>query len=224
MQQFGQQTRALSQSVLSTNRLLMKTYLLLGATLVFSGIIAVWAMSANIPPLNPIIVVIGYFGLLFLTSALRKSPLGLVSIFALTGFMGLTLGPILDLYLKAYVNGGQLITTALGGTGVIFFVLSAYAVITKKDFSYLGGFLAVAITGAFLLGIANIFLHMPVLNLLVSGAFILLSSGLILFQTSMIVRGGETSYIMATITLYVSLFNIFINLLNLLGLFSGRQQ
>ncbi|OGT29614.1 MAG: BAX inhibitor protein [Gammaproteobacteria bacterium RIFCSPHIGHO2_12_FULL_35_23] len=223
MQQFGQ-SRALSQSVLSANRLLMKTYLLLGSTLLFSGIIAFWAMAANVPPLNPIIVIIGYFGLLFLTSALRKSSLGLVAIFALTGFMGLTLGPILDLYLKTYVNGGQLITTALGGTGIIFFVLSFYAIMTKKDFSYLGGFLAVAITGAFLLGIANIFLHMPVLNLLVSGAFILLSSGLILFQTSEIVRGGETSYIMATVTLYVSLFNIFVNLLSILGMFSGRDR
>ncbi len=223
MQQLNQTTSTLSQSALSTNRLLMKTYLLLGATLVFSGLTAAWALAANIPPLNPIIVLVGYFGLLMATSWQRRSTLGLVFVFLLTGFMGVTLGPIINLYLHMYVNGSQIVMTALGSTGLIFFALSAYAIVSRKDFSYLGGFITVAIIGAFLLGLANIFLHIPALAIVVSGAFILLCSGIILMQTSAIIRGGETSYIMATVTLYISLFNIFISLLQILGLFSGRD-
>lgn len=212
-----------SRALSTTNSILRKTYLLLGATLVFSGLTAFWAMTHHVRPLNPLIMIIAYFALLFITSSLRQSPLGIVAVFALTGFLGYTLGPVLDFYMKTYLNGSQLIMTSLGATGIIFFTLSAYTLITRKDFSYLGGFLMVAILGAFLLGLATLFLHMPILNLLVSGAFILICSGLILFQTSQIIHGGETSYIMATITLYVSLFNIFINLLSILGIFSNRD-
>jgi modulator of FtsH protease len=222
MQPMNQKTFA--QPVATTgNELLKKTYLLLGATLVFSGITAFWAMSTNAAPMSPILLMVGYFGLLFATSSLRKSPWGLVAVFALTGFMGYTLGPIINFYLRTYVNGNQIVFTSLGATGLIFFVLSAYTVISKKDFSYLGGFLAVAITAAFLLSLIGLFFHAPIFSLVISGAFILLSSGLILFQTSRIMNGGETSYIMATVTLYVALFNIFISLLNILGAFSGRD-
>lgn len=221
MQQFN---AVATRGILASNTILRKTFLLLGASLLFSGLTAFWAMTSGAPPLNVFLTIIIYMALLFITSALRQSPLGIVAVFAFTGFLGYTLGPILNLYLHLYVNGGQLIMTSLGATGLIFFALAAYAMITKKDFSYLGGFLFVAIIGAFILGIANIFLHMPLLNFIVSAAFILLSSGIILMQTSQIVQGRETSYIMATINIYVALFNIFVNLLNILGLFSGRNN
>jgi modulator of FtsH protease len=211
-------------SILSTNRVLRKTYLLLGFTLVFSAATAVLAMTTNAAPMNPILLIIGYFALFFITTRLRNSVWGLVAIFAFTGFLGYTLGPILNLYIKTYTNGNQLIMTALGGTGLIFFGLSAYALTTKKDFSYLAAFLFVGITAAFLLGLISIFFNFPMLNLLISGAFILLSSGLILFQTSLIIHGGERNYIMATITLYMALFNLFISLLNILGAFAGNRS
>jgi modulator of FtsH protease len=148
--------------------------------------------------------------------------MGIVCVFALTGWLGLTLGPILSYYL-ATPNGSQLVMQALGATAVIFFALSAYAFITRKDFSFMGGFLLVGLLVAFLGGLAAIFFNMPALWLAVSAAFILLSSGLILYQTSAIVNGGETNYIMATVTLYVSLYNIFVSLLNLLGALTGND-
>lgn len=207
----------------TANQVLRKTYLLLGATLLFSGLTAFWSMATQAPPLNPIITLLVYFGLLFAVSALRQSYWGIVAVFALTGFLGYTLGPILNMYIQAYVNGSEIIMTSLGGTGIIFFGLSGYAVITRKDFTYLGGFLVVAIMGAFLLGLANIFLQIPLLSLGISAIFLLLCSGLILFQTSQIIHGGETNYIMATVTLFVALFNMFLSLLNILGAFAGRD-
>ncbi len=211
------------ESILASNRVLRNTYILLALTLVFSAATAGLAMVMNARPMSPFITIIGYFGLLFLTSHLRNSSWGLVSIFALTGFMGFTLGPIINIYVHAYVNGAQLVMTSLGATGIIFFALSAYALTSRKDFSYMGGFLMVAILVAFLAGIAGLIFHMPILNILVSGAFVLISSGFILFQTSAIIHGGERNYIMATITLYVALYNLFISLLNILAAFSGRR-
>jgi len=169
-----------------------------------------------------IITLVGYFGLLFLTTKLRNSAWGLVSVFALTGFMGLTLGPIISMYLSI-PNGEQIVMTAMGGTGVIFLGLSGYALTTRKDFSFLGGFLMVGILVAFLAGLASIFLSMPGLSLAVSAMFILLMSGLILYQTSQIIHGGETNYIMATVTLYISIYNLFLSLLQLLGAFGGND-
>jgi modulator of FtsH protease len=127
------------------------------------------------------------------------------------------------MYVAHYTNGIQLVTTALGGTGVIFFALSAYVLTTKKDFSYLGGFLFVGMMVAFLAMIAGIFFQIPALQLVISAAFVLISSGLILFQTSEIIHGGETNYITATVGLYVSIYNLFVSLLNLLSAFSGRE-
>jgi len=136
-------------SILATNKVLKNTYLLLSMTLLFSAMTAGVAMAMNLPPVGPIITLVGYFGLLFLTTKFSNSALGLVFVFALTGFMGLTLGPILTLYLKMFSNGHELIMTALGGTGVIFLGLSGYALTTRKDFSFMGGFLMVGILVAF---------------------------------------------------------------------------
>ena len=208
------------QSALATNKVLRNTYTLLSMTLLFSALCAGIAVMIKMPPMGMIITLVGYFGLLFLTTKLRNSAWGLVSVFALTGFMGLTLGPIITMYLSI-PNGEQLVMTAMGGTGVIFLGLSGYALTTRKDFSFLGGFLMVGILVAFLAGIASMFLSMPGLSLAVSAMFILLMSGLILYQTSQIIHGGETNYIMATVTLYISIYNLFLSLLQLLGAFGG---
>ena len=207
--------------ILATNKLLKNTYLLLSMTLLFSAMTAAAAMALDLPHPGMIITMIGYFGLLFLTQKFSNSALGLVFVFALTGFMGLTLGPIISMYIHAFSNGHELVMTALGGTGVIFLGLSGYALTTRKDFSFLGGFLMVGILVAFLAGIGAVFLAMPGLSLAVSAMFIMLMSGMILFQTSAMIHGGETNYIMATVSLYVSIYNLFLSLLQLLGVFSG---
>jgi modulator of FtsH protease len=208
-------------SILETNKVLRNTYLLLSITLLFSAFTAGLAMVLNVPPFGFILTLIGYMALLFLTTKFRNSPMGLVCIFAFTGFMGLTLGPILNHYLHAFANGQELILTALGGTGVIFLGLSAYALTTKKDFSFIGGFLMVGILVAFLAGVGALVFSIPALSLAVSAMFILLMSGMILFETSNIIHGGETNYIMATISLYVSIYNLFLSLLQILGIFGG---
>lgn len=212
------------ESILATNTVLRQTYILLGLTLIFSAVTAGLAMFTNAPPLNPFITLIGYFGLLFLTNYSRNSSWGLLSVFGLTGFMGYTLGPILNHYVHGFTNGHELVMMSLGATGLIFFALSAYALTTKKDFSFMTSFLLVGIVVAFLASLAMLFFHIPVLMLTLSAVFILLSSGIILVQTSQIINGGETNYIMATVTLYVSLYNIFLSLLNLLGAFSGNRD
>ena len=204
-------------SVLSTNKVIRNTYTLLSVTLLFSALTAGIAVMTNMPFINPIVTLVGYFGLLFLTTRFRNSTLGLLFVFALTGFMGLTLGPIISAYLHL-PNGGQIVMTAMGGTGVIFLGLSGYALTTRKDFSFIGGFLMVGILVAFLASIASLFLAMPGLSLAVSAMFILLMSGLILYQTSEIIHGGETNYIMATVTLYIAIYNLFLSLLQLLGI------
>ncbi|PPD24403.1 MAG: BAX inhibitor protein [Methylobacter sp.] len=210
-------------SVLASNKVLRNTYMLLSMTLLFSAITAGAAMYFNLPHPGIIITLIGYFGLLFLTERFRNSAWGLVFVFALTGFMGMTLGPVLNQYLNAFSNGHELILTALGGTGVIFLGLSAYALTTRKDFSYMGSFLMIGILVAFLAGIGALVFSIPGLALAVSAMFVLLMSGMILFQTSAIINGGETNYISATVTLYVSIYNLFSSLLQLLGVFSGED-
>ncbi len=210
-------------SVLSTNKVLRNTYLLLGVTFCFSALMAFIAMTTNMPPMNPILMIVGVYGLMFLTHATRNSAMGLLSVFAFTGFLGLTIGPILNLYIANFSNGGQIVATALGGTGIIFFGLSGYALTTQKDFSYLSGFLFVGVMIAVLAMIANFFIGLPALQLVISSLFMLVSSGLILWQTSEIIHGGETNYISATVTLFVSLYNIFVSLLQILGSLSGRD-
>ncbi len=203
------------------NKVLKNTYLLLAMTLLFSALMAGVAMQLKVPPLGMIITLVGWFGLLFLTTKFRNSPLGLVLVFAFTGFMGFTIGPIINLYMTALGNGGQIVMTALGGTGIIFVGLSSYVLVTKKDFTFVGGMLMVGILVAFIAGLAAVIFSIPALSLAVSAMFVLLMSGLILFQTSQIVNGGETNYIMATITLYITIYNLFMSLLHIFGIFGG---
>lgn len=205
-----------SDSTRVQNRVLKNTYMLLSMTLLFSGATAGLSMALNLPHPGIIITLVGYFGLLFATSKFRNSGLGIVCVFALTGFMGLTLGPILSAYMSL-PNGGQIIMNAMAATGVIFLGLSAYVVTTNKDFSFMGGFLTVGILVAFLVGIGAFFFEIAALSLVVSAMFVLLMSGLILYETSNIIHGGETNYIMATTTLFVSIFNLFTSLLHLMG-------
>jgi len=205
-----------SGSVISTNKVLRNTYALLALTLMFSALTAGISIVMNLPHPGLILTLVGYFGLLFLTTKFRNSALGLVFVFALTGFMGLTLGPIVNAYLNT-AGGSQIVMTALGGTGVIFLGLSGYALTTRKDFSFMAGFLVVGILVAFLAGIGAAVFHLPALSLGVSAMFILLMSGVILYETSQIIHGGETNYIMATVSLYVAIYNLFLSLLQILG-------
>lgn len=207
---------------LSTNRVLRNTYWLLSLTLLFSAGAAAVAAALQLPHPGIVVTLIGYFGLLFLTVRLRNTGWGLVSVFALTGFMGYTLGPIVNHYL-AMPNGHQVVMMAMGGTAAIFLGLSAYATASRRDFSFMGGFLTTGIIVAFLAGLGAIFFAVPALALTVSAAFVLLMAGLILYQTSQIIHGGETNYIMATVTLYVSIYNLFASLLHLLGFTNSNE-
>ncbi len=212
-----------SQSALATNKVLRNTYMLLGLTFMFSAFTAFLSFSINAKPMHPIMLIAGVYGLMFLTNATRNSPWGLLSVFAFTGFLGYTTGPILNMYIQAFSNGPELIGMAFGGTGIIFFSLSGYALTTRKDFSYMGGFLFILGMVGLLAMIAGIFFQTPVLQLAVSAIFVLFSSGVILFQTSQIIHGGERNYISATVTLFVSIYNLFLSLLQLLSAFSGRD-
>jgi len=209
---------AVRESALATNKVLKNTYLLLSATLIFSAMMAAVAMAVNMPPLGMIVTLVGYFGLLFLTSKLRNSAMGIVCVFALTGFMGLTLGPLLSAYIENVPNGGELVLTSLGTTGLIFLALSAYVLTTRKDFSFMSGFLMVGLLGMICVIVIGFFVDMSAFSMAISAGIVLLMSGMILFQTSAIIHGGERNYIMATIGLYVSLYNIFIHLLMLFGM------
>jgi len=207
---------------IEVNKVLKNTYALLSLTLLFSALMAGVAMAMNWPHPGIVITLVGYFGLLFLTQKFRNSSLGLLFIFALTGFMGITLGPIVNMYLNAFSNGHQLVLTAMGGTGVIFLGLSGYVLTTKKDFSFLGGMLMVGILVAFLAGIGALIFSLPALSLAVSAMFVLLMAGLIMYQTSAIIHGGETNYIMATVTLFITIYNLFTSLLHIFGLFGDE--
>ncbi|WJW74799.1 Bax inhibitor-1/YccA family protein [Thiohalobacter sp. IOR34] len=207
---------------LASNRVIRNTYLLLSMTLLFSALTAGVSMALNLPHPGLLLTLGGYFGLLFATARFRDSGLGLVFVFALTGFMGYTLGPVLNAYL-GLPNGGQLVMTAMAATGLLFLGLSAYALGSRKDFSFMGSFLVAGILVGFLAGLGAVFLEMPGLSLAVSAMFVLLMAGLILYETSKLIHGGETNYIMATVTLYVSIFNLFTSLLHLLGFMNGEE-
>ena len=203
------------------NKVLKNTYILLSATLVFSAVMALVSMSLAVPPIAYMISVIASMVLgIFVLPRTANSSTGIGVIFLVTGLLGFGLGSILSMYL-ALPKGPQIIATAMGGTGIIFLGLSAYAMTTKRDFSFMGGFLFAGMMVLVIAMLANIFLEMPALAMAVSGGIILVMSGFILFDTSRIINGGETNYIMATYGLYLSIFNIFISLLQLLGMMSN---
>jgi modulator of FtsH protease len=208
--------------VIATNRVLRNTYALLALTLLFSAFTAGVSMALELPHPGLLLTLAGYFGLLYLTTRYRNSGIGLAMVFALTGFMGYTLGPMLNAWLSMS-NGPQLVMTALGGSAVIFLGLSGYALFSRKDFSFMGGFLMVGILVAFLAGLGAVFFELSGLALAVSAIFVLLMAGLILFETSNIIHGGETNYIMATVSLYVAIYNLFTSLLHLLGAASSQE-
>jgi modulator of FtsH protease len=215
-------TRSTPVDSLSANRVIRNTYLLLSMTLLFSAATAGVTMALNLPGPGLLITLAGYFGLLFLTTKFRNQGLGVAFVFALTGFMGYTLGPILNVYL-GMANGAQTVMMAFGATAAIFVALSIYALQSRRDFSYMGGFLTAGILVGFLAALAAVFFEMPALSLTVSAAFVLLMSGLILYETSNIIHGGETNYVMATVTLFVAIFNLFTSLLQLLGVVNSDE-
>jgi modulator of FtsH protease len=208
------------ESAISTNKVLKNTYMLLGMTLLFSALTAGISMAVGLGQGAAMILMLVGFGLLFVVHKTADTSKGLLAIFAFTGVMGASIGPMLSYYL-AMPNGPSLVMQALGGTAIVFFGLSAYALTTRKDFSYMGGFLMVGLLVAVVAMIANIFLAIPALSLTISAAVVMIMSGLILFDTSRIVNGGETNYIRATVSLYLNIYNLFIHLLSLLTAFSG---
>lgn len=208
------------ESALSTNKVLRNTYMLLGMTLLFSSVTAGISMAAGLSQGMALILSLVGFGLIFVVNKTADSSKGLVAIFAFTGVMGAAIGPMLNYYL-ALPGGPALVMQALGGTALVFFGLSAYALTTRKDFSYMGGFLMVGLLVAVVAMIANIFLNIPALSLTISAAVVMIMSGLILFDTSRIINGGETNYIRATVSLYLNIYNLFIHLLRLLSLGGG---
>lgn len=221
--QFSTQSKT---SILATHTVLRNTYWLLGITLLFSALTAASAMQLGIRPISGFTGIILHFaiayGLLFMTSRFRNSGWGLLCVFAFTGYMGWFLGPMLNMVLQLS-NGSEIIMTALGGTGLIFFGLSSYVLMTKKDFSFMSGFIVAGMMVMFVCMIAGIFLQSSTLQLAISGGFMLLSSATILWYTSAIIHGGERNYIMATIMLYLQIYNLFISLLNILSILNGRD-
>jgi len=209
------------ESVLSTNKVIRNTYILLSMTLVFSAVMAAVGMTLNLSGGTSIMMSLGAIGLIWLVlPRFENSSAGIAVVFGIAGLLGMGLGPLLNYYM-ALENGPQLVGTALGGTGVIFLGLSGYALTTRKDFSFMGGFLFVGILVVFGAMIANLFMQIPALALAVSAGIILLMSGLILYDTSRMIHGGETNYIRATVGLYLSIYNLFVSLLHILGVFSG---
>ena len=209
-------------SAIAGNKVIRNTYMLLAATLAFSAVTAGISMATNAPHPGLIVTLVGYFGLLFLTTKFRNSAAGIGFVFALTGFMGYTLGPIVNAYL-ALPNGPATVMTAFGTTAGLFAGLSGYALVSRRNFSFMGAFLMVGVLVAFAAGLGAVFFELPGLSLAVSAMFVLLASGLILWETSNIIHGGETNYVMATVSLFVSIFNLFTSLLHLLGFMNSDE-
>jgi modulator of FtsH protease len=210
-----------AESVLVTNKLIRNTYTLLSMTLLFSAVTAGLSTYLVMPPATYLICLFGALGMVwFVLPRMANSANGIWVVFGITGLLGFSLGPLLNMYLSL-PNGPQIVGTALGGTGAIFLGLSGYALTTRKDFSFLGGFLLTGFIVVLLAALANIFLAIPALSLTISAAVILIMSGFILYDTGRMVNGGETNYLLATVSLYISMFNIFIHLLHLLGFAGG---
>ncbi len=222
MNEFGYGVERSQESVLATNKVLKNTYMLLAMTLIFSAFTAAISMVVGIGQGLALILMLVSFGLLFWVHKAAESSQGIIAIFAFTGCLGASLGPMLSYYV-ALTNGPGIVLQALGGTGLIFFALSGYALTTRKDFSFLRGFLFTGLIVAIVAMILNLFLGIPILSLVISAAVIMIMSGLILFDTSRIINGGETNYIRATVSLYLNIYNIFIHLLHLISALSGRN-
>lgn len=210
---------------LEASMVLRKTYLLLSLTILFSAVAAMLPMFGLLPIVySPLLCIVGMFALLFIAQSTSHSEWGVFWTFAFTGFMGYTLAPTLLYYLSAYNNGLALITMSLFCTAVVFMALSVYTVYSGADFSYLGGMLFVGITTALLLSIAGMFWQVEWFSVIVAGFFMLIVSGLIMFRTSLIVNGGERNYVLATIGLYVSILNLFLSILRILGFLAGSRR
>ena len=208
------------ESALETNKVLRNTYALLSMTLLFSALMATVSVIANVPPMMSLVCTFGAIGILmFVLPRFDESTAGIGIVFLATGMLGFGLGPMLSMYL-ALPNGPSVVATAMGGTGVIFLALSAYVLTTRRDFSFMGGFLMVGIIVVFGAAILNLFLAVPAMSIAISAAMVLLMSGFILFDTSRIINGGETNYIRATVSLFINIFNLFTSLLHLLGIMS----
>ncbi len=223
MNNFGQVASRQSTAVLATNKVIRNTYILLSTTLLFSAVTAFIAISANMSHGAGLIASIVAIAMLwFVLPRTANSASGIPVIFAITGLFGLGLGPVINFYLNMPA-GPSIVMTALGGTGAIFLGLSGYALTTRKDFSFMGGFLMVGMFVVILAAVANIFFAMPALQLAISAVVIMIMSGFILYETSSIIHGGQTNYIMATASLFLSLLNMFQALLHILGAFRGRD-
>ena len=210
--------------IIETNKILKNTYLLLSLTLLFSTATAAFAIATSVPAMNPILTLVVYFGLLFGIQATKDSSMGLVLTFVLTGFLGLTIAPILGFYLETFSNGAELIMMSLGATGAIFLGLSVIAMNPERDFTKLGRFLAVGAIVCLVAIIVNLFLQMPAIHLALSLMIAFISGGMILWQTNQIIQGGEKNYITATVTLYISILNLFLTILQFLAMFAGRRD
>lgn len=213
------QTNAATAPAVEINKVLRNTYMLLGLTLLNSALFAGVAMAMDLGRGAALGLMLGSLVMLFVVNATANSSKGLIATFVFTAMMGASLGPMLQLYL-ALPNGPALVMQALGGTAIVFFGLSAYALTTRKDFSFLGGFLMVGLLVIVAASIANIFFQVAAVSLAVSAAAVFIMSALILFDTSRIIHGGETNYIRATVALYLDIYNLFVHLLSLLGVFS----
>ncbi|MEE4192482.1 MAG: Bax inhibitor-1/YccA family protein [Halieaceae bacterium] len=211
------------ESILETNRVLKNTYMLLSMTLLFSAMTAGLAMFLGLSYGVGMMMTLAAVGLIwFVLPRTANSTSGIYTVFAVTGLLGAGLGPILNHYL-AMSNGPSIVMQAMGGTAIVFFGLSGYALTTRKDFSYMAGFLVVGLLLAIVAGIVNIFLGIPAVSLALSAAIVLIMSGFILFHTSAIINGGERNYIIATINLYMAIYNLFTSMLHLLAAFSGED-
>ena len=207
------------ESLLSTHKVLRNTYFLLGLTMAFSAVVAYISMSLNLPYPNLIVLLVGFYGLLFVTNRLANSAWGILAAFAFTGFMGYTIGPILNMYVARGME--DLIMLAFAGTAIVFFSCSAYVLTTKKDMSFLSTAIFSLIIVLLLGLVASFFFQIPALAVGISALFVVFSTMTILYETSNIIHGGETNYIRATVSIYVSIYNLFISLLRLLSIFSS---
>ncbi|MDE0954858.1 MAG: Bax inhibitor-1/YccA family protein [Pseudomonadales bacterium] len=220
MQEQVQLSSHSKESTLATNKVLRNTYALLSMTLIFSAAMATMAISSNAAPVNFIVQLVVLFGTLYALNKLKNSVWSIPLVFFFTGFLGYSTGPIVNFYL-GMANGGDIVATALSMTGITFLGLSAYAVSSRKDFSFMGGFLMIGLILVIVASLANIFFAIPALSLAISAVGVLVFSGFILYDTSRMVNGGETNYVMMTVSLYLNILNLFLMLLHLTGALSG---